>query len=225
MAANEGDADYATLDNAEMLEGVKFEHAIKSSAFEDSTNLFIPYHRQAGMRLMGETWLKNGDVRTILPGTPYGDITAALDYYFENCNGGRPFIIAGHSRGSAILSLVLKGYFKEHPEYYKRMVAAYAVGYSITKDDLEANPHMKFATGETFSKTMRKMWVQFAKTGNSSLTAEQSPDGKAKDWSLYDLENKEVMVLDEFDIHPAKESEVKIVDWNRSYFLTKYYML
>jgi len=28
-----------------------------------------------------------------------------------------------------------------------------------------------------------------------------------------------------FDIHPAKESEVKIVDWDRSYFLTKYYML
>lgn len=32
-----------------------------------------------------------------------------------------------------------------------------------------------------------------------------------------------VMVLDEFDIHPAKESEVKIVDWDRTYFLTKYY--
>ena len=78
---------------------------------------------------------------------------------------------------------------------------------------------------ETFSKTMRKMWVQFAKTGDPSLTAEQSPDGKAKNWPLYDMENKEVMVLDEFDIHPAKESEVKIVDWNRSYFLTKYYML
>ena len=34
-----------------------------------------------------------------------------------------------------------------------------------------------------------------------------------------------VMVLDEFDIHPAKESDVKIVDWDRTYFLTKYYML
>ena len=44
---------------------------------------------------------------------------------------------------------MLKRYFKEHPEYYKRMVAAYAIGYSITKDDLEANPHMKFATGES----------------------------------------------------------------------------
>ncbi|MBQ6664646.1 MAG: carboxylesterase family protein, partial [Synergistaceae bacterium] len=78
---------------------------------------------------------------------------------------------------------------------------------------------------ETFSRTMRKMWVQFAKTGNPSLSAKDSPDGKAKTWPLYDLEDKNVMVLDEFDIHPAKESEVNIVDWERTYFLTKYYML
>ena len=65
-----------------------------------------------------------------------------------------------------------------------------------------------------FCKAMRQMWVQFAKTGVPS-----------EDWPLYDLKDKKVMVLDEFDIHPAKESEVKIVDWNRSYFLTKYYML
>ena len=36
---------------------------------------------------------------------------------------------------------------------------------------------------------------------------------------------KPVMVLDEFNIHPAKESEVKIVDWDRTYFLTKYYCI
>jgi para-nitrobenzyl esterase len=33
------------------------------------------------------------------------------------------------------------------------------------------------------------------------------------------------MVLDEFDIHTAKESEVKIVDWDRTICLNKYYML
>jgi para-nitrobenzyl esterase len=33
------------------------------------------------------------------------------------------------------------------------------------------------------------------------------------------------MVLDEFDIHPAKEADVKVVDWDRTYFLTKYYAL
>jgi hypothetical protein len=93
--------------------------------------------------------MKTGSIEGAISGIPYGDITAALDYYLENYNGGRPFVIAGHSQGSAILRLVLKGYFKEHPEYYQRMVAAYAIGYSITKEDLESNPHMKFATGET----------------------------------------------------------------------------
>ena len=48
-----------------------------------------------------------------------------------------------------MVKYVLKNYFKEHPDYYKRMVAAYAIGFAITKDDLEAYPHLKFATGES----------------------------------------------------------------------------
>ena len=91
-----------------------------------------------------------------------------------------------------------------------------------------AHPEIQEFTGraynETFSKTMRKMWVQFAKTGNPSLSAAESPDGKAHEWPLYDLKDRQVMVLDEFDIHTAKESELKIVDWERTYFLTNYYM-
>ena len=91
-----------------------------------------------------------------------------------------------------------------------------------------AHPEIQEFTGraydETFSKTMRKMWVQFAKTGNPSLSAVESPDGKAKEWPLYDMKDRQVMVLDEFDIHTAKESELKIVDWERTYFLTNYYM-
>ena len=81
------------------------------------------------------------------------------------------------------------------------------------------------AFDETFSKTMRKMWVQFAKTGDPSLSAELSPDGKEHDWPLYDLKDKKVMVFDEFNIHPEKESERKIVDWERTYFLTNYYTI
>jgi para-nitrobenzyl esterase len=80
------------------------------------------------------------------------------------------------------------------------------------------------AFDKTFGDTMRKMWIQFAKTGNPSLSADDSPDGKAHEWPLYDLKDKQVMVLDENDIHPAKESEQKIVDWERTYFLTNYYM-
>jgi para-nitrobenzyl esterase len=68
------------------------------------------------------------------------------------------------------------------------------------------------------------MWVQFAKAGDPSLSADISPDGKAKEWPAYDPETRQVMVLDEFDIHSEKESAVKIVDWDRTYDLTKYYL-
>ena len=98
-------------------------------------------------------------------------------------------------------------------------------GHSIELASVFNHPEMTGDTGrvfdETFSKTIRRMWVQFAKTGNPSLSAGLSPDGKAKEWPLYDLKDRKVMVLDEFDIHPEKESERKIVDWDRTYFLTK----
>ena len=145
----EGAPDYAALDNAEMLQGVAVEYILHATVFEDSTNVFLPYYRQAGLRYAGEVREKTGDVDAALIGMPYDDITAALDYYFENCNGGRPFIIAGHSQGSAMVLLLLRTYFKDHPEYYARMVAAYPIGFSVTKGYLAANPHLKFAAGES----------------------------------------------------------------------------
>ena len=149
MAMNEGDPDFAPLDNPDMLEGVKFDHFALASVYEDCTNLFIPYYRQAGMKYAGKVAGKTGDPRTAFATTPYDDITAALDYYFEHYNAGRPFIIAGHSQGSGIVTLVLMKYLREHPEYYERMIAAYPIGFAVTRDYLEANPHLKFAAGET----------------------------------------------------------------------------
>ena len=100
-------------------------------------------------------------------------------------------------------------------------------GHAIELSTVFNHPEETYVTGrrfdETFSKIMRKMWVQFAKTGNPSLSAEISPDGKAYEWPLYDTTDKQVMVFDEDNIHTEKASEVKIVDWDKTYFLTKYY--
>ena len=87
----------------------------------------------------------------LLHGLPLGIqlLSALLGYYFQHYNQGRTFFIAGHSQGSAMTSIVLQKYFKEHPDYYQRMVAAYVIGYAVTKDDLAANLHLKFATGES----------------------------------------------------------------------------
>ena len=64
-----------------------------------------------------------------------------------------------------------------------------------------------------------KAWAADRKT--KKYAQQLTPEERAKIESYC----KQVRVFDEFDIHPAKESEVKIVDWDKTYFLTKYYML
>ena len=104
-----------------------------------------------------------------------------------------------------------------------QLLCCHALELSTVFNRPEENQYTVRFFDETFSKTLRRMWVQFVKTGDPSLTAEQSPDGKAKEWPLYDLENKWIMVFDEFNIHPEKESERELIDWDRTYFLTNYY--
>ena len=111
------------------------------------------------------------------------------------------------------------------PESSKPLIRS---GHGIELAVVFNHPEETLVTGraidETFCKTLRKMWVQFAKTGNPSLTADISPDGKAHEWPVYDPEDRYVMIFDEFNIHTEKE-ERQILDWERTYFLTKYYCI
>lgn len=125
------------------------EYIGHATTYADDTNVFAPYYRQSGLKYAGKIVERDGNLDAALLGMPYNDIVDALDYYFEHYNEGRPFIIAGHSQGSALVKQVLFRYFKEHPDYYQRMVAAYVIGYAVTKEELETYPYLKFATGES----------------------------------------------------------------------------
>lgn len=118
---------------------------MQGTAYEESTNVFAPYYRQANMAALAA--LTPEERNKTLASVPKEDVFTALDYYFENLNDGRPFILASHSQGSAMQSFVLAEYMKAHPEYLKRMIAAYVIGYSITEDYLKENQHLKFAEG------------------------------------------------------------------------------
>ena len=145
----EGAPDYGSLDNKEMIEGMGVEYIGHATTYADDTNVFAPYYRQSGLKYAGKIVERDGNLDAALLGMPYNDIVDALDYYFEHYNEGRPFIIAGHSQGSALVKQVLFRYFKEHPDYYQRMVAAYVIGYAVTKEELETYPYLKFAIGES----------------------------------------------------------------------------
>jgi hypothetical protein len=73
-------------------------------------------------------------------GIPTSDAVSAFKYYLEHLNGGRPFILAGHSQGPNLIANILSGYMRQNPTLYKRMVAAYVIGFSITGDYLSENP-------------------------------------------------------------------------------------
>lgn len=121
-----------------------------AAALGEYTNVFGPYYRQIGgeyiYQCAGDPEKLMGMIRRNGGKT---DIFAALDYYFKNYNNGRPFILAAHSQGSALIRAVLDEYMKQHSDYYSRMVAAYAIGISLPQSWLAANPHIKPATGET----------------------------------------------------------------------------
>jgi len=145
---NSKDGQISDMDNVHK-KGAQYAYKIQGSAFSPYTNVFVPYYRQVtlekafqvGSAKGYEEFLKNSVVRT--------DVYAFLDTYFEKYNNGRPFILAGHSQGSAIIKVILSDYMKAHPEYLKRMVAAYPIGFGVTKDWLKANKQLKFAKGET----------------------------------------------------------------------------
>ncbi len=67
------------------------EYVTNASVFEESCNVFVPWYRQSGMRFASETSKKYGSLDPALAGISYTDIKAALDYYFEKCNNGRPW--------------------------------------------------------------------------------------------------------------------------------------
>ena len=125
-----------------MIAGAQMVRQIQTAVFDESCNVFMPYYRQISMPKPGS------DYRAIIGYISQFDITDALDYYFTNLNQGRPFIIAGHSQGAATVIALLENYMTKHPELLSRMVAAYPIGFAVTRDWL-AKTGLKFAEGAT----------------------------------------------------------------------------
>ncbi len=142
---NEDDPIICEIDNPVMLKQSKMAYNRQATAFETIANVYAPFYRQddAASTLQMPVEEQQNIVKSI----PLTDATAAFDYYIEHYNNGRPFILVSHSQGSNVMIYVLQDYMKEHPDVYKRMVAAYVIGYSITDDYLAENPHLKFAAG------------------------------------------------------------------------------
>lgn len=129
------------VDNKSMMRGASRNFSQQATAFEPIANIYAPFWRQVNALKL--TRMSFEEVDAAEWAEPRTDVYAALDYYFENLNKGRPYFLAGHSQGSRLCFMVLSEYMSEHPEYYENMIAAYCLGDSLTKSYLEENPHVK----------------------------------------------------------------------------------
>jgi hypothetical protein len=139
------DGNYCAVDNVSMIKGAIGAFNRQATAFLPVGNIYAPYYRQAdAMYTLSMPTIEQQEesIRII----PAADGVAAFNYYLENYNRGRPFILAGHSQGSNVLLYILSS-IKNQPEVLDRMVAAYVIGFSVTSDYLAQNPPLKFATG------------------------------------------------------------------------------
>ena len=142
---NKNEPNICNIDNPVMVKYSQLALAFQASAFDPVGNIYAPYYRQADAAYT--LGLPLAEQHKVVGGIPTTDASAAFDHYIQNFNNGRPFILAGHSQGSNVLLYLLSDYMKKHPEVYRRMIAAYVIGYSITPEYLAKNPHLKFAKG------------------------------------------------------------------------------
>ena len=137
--------DIGPIDDPQMQALAKADFSNTATAFETVANIYAPYNRQVDATY--KSTLPLDQQASLEAGIPTSDAVSAFEYYLKYLNNGRPFILAGHSQGSNLLANMLSGYMKKNPKLYKRMVAAYVIGYSITSDYLAQNPQLKFAEG------------------------------------------------------------------------------
>ena len=101
-------------------------------------NFYSPYYRQCTM----ETFTSDSLVDARMP-LAMSDVRRAFAYYIEHLNGGRPFILAGFSQGAYAVVELLKSM---DDDAYRRMVAAYVIGWKVTDEDLRASSHIVAST-------------------------------------------------------------------------------
>lgn len=117
------------------------EMSAVDSFYSDKLNYYSPYYRQASM----QSWSSMDTAMARLP-IAISDVKRSWAYYLAHFNQGRPFILAGFSQGAH----AMKELIKEMPDsIYKRMIAAYVIGYRITQDELDRYPQIRPAQGAT----------------------------------------------------------------------------
>lgn len=138
-------SDYTRTDH---IEAFRPSAELAESIFAQGRyGFYCPYYRQISLNV----WMDGDEAVERLFPLSMEDVSEAFGYYLEHYNDGRPFVLAGFSQGGkAVVELV-----KHTPaSVLERMVAAYAIGYRISDDELEQYPSLVPATDSAGTGTV-----------------------------------------------------------------------
>ena len=108
----------------------------QASVFNASARVFAPRYRQGHIQQFYAP--DTAQARKVFE-LAYADVRAAFQYYLEKENNSRPIIIAGHSQGALMASLLLKEFFDGKPLQAK-LVTAYLIGWPIRTNEFTTIP-------------------------------------------------------------------------------------
>jgi hypothetical protein len=104
----------------------------QASCFNGSCKIYAPRYRQAHMK----SFFHLGEGGAEALALAYQDVAKAFEFYLENYNNGRPFIIAGHSQGTTHAKILIDQ-FIDGTELQDRFVCAYLVGMPTSKSEFD----------------------------------------------------------------------------------------
>ncbi len=115
---------------------------IHESMFPAGVNFFSPYYHQMTMSAQSKENVSREEKVEMAKKTSQ-EVIEAFNYYLENYNQGRPFIIAGYSQGALMTRIVLCQLTETQRH---QLVAAYMMGFGLDAETLK-NPNVKAAEG------------------------------------------------------------------------------
>ena len=127
---------------------------LEKGMYSDAGRLFSPYSRQMSLN----AYVLPEAERDQAEANAYLDVSAAFRWYLDHENNGRPLILAGFSQGSQMCLELMKEYFggdsAEAKALRDRLIAVYAIGWTVTEEMTKEYPQIVPAKGETDTGTV-----------------------------------------------------------------------
>lgn len=133
-----------SMDDEESKDSFLGATNMEKGIYDDGNRFFAPYYRQAGLN----AYELSADEREQYLSFAYEDVKDAFLFYMEHYNDDQPIILAGFSQGADLSIRLLKDCFADE-DVNDNLVACYAIGWSITEEELEEYPHLRFAADES----------------------------------------------------------------------------